>query len=190
MYVKPKQASKFYNVSENTLRTWSSEGRIKYSTTQGGHRRYFIEEKPENGIVKPERTKIIYSRVSSGKQRDDLERQSDFLRQKYPEHKLITDIGSGINFQRPGFKKILENVFNGTIQEVVVAHKDRFTRFGYDLFEWIFKQHNSELICDSESKRDDQSELSEDLMSIVTVFTAKYYGTRKYKDKKQLLSKS
>ena len=190
MYVRPKQASKFYNVSENTLRTWSSEGRIKYSTTQGGHRRYLIEENPNAKILSPERTKIIYARVSSGKQRDDLKRQSDYLKQKYPEHKLITDIGSGINFQRTGFKKILESVFNGTVQQVVVAHKDRFTRFGYDLFEWIFKQHNSKLVCDSESKSNNQSELSEDLMAIVTVFTARYYGTRKYKNKEQLLSQS
>jgi predicted site-specific integrase-resolvase len=182
MYVKPKEASKFFNVSENTLRTYANTGKIKYTTTDGGHRRYLINE-PTNSIRQPEYKKIIYARVSSRKQSNDLERQSKFLTTKYPEHTLITDIGSGINFERTGFKRILEGVFNGRIQEVVVAHKDRFTRFGYSLFEWIFKQHNSILICDSESETDEQQELSDDLMAIITVFTARYYGKRKYNKK-------
>ncbi len=187
MYVKPKQATKYYNVSENTLRTWSTSGKIKYIKTEGGHRRYFIETKTEQPIKEPECKKIIYARVSSKKQRDDLVRQSGFLQQKYPSHTLITDIGSGINFERSGFRRILEGVFNGGIQEVVVAHKDRFSRFGYTLFEWIFKQHNSKLICDTESELEENQELSEDLMAIITVFTARYYGKRKYKNKKPVL---
>lgn len=185
MYVKPKEASKYFNVSENTLRTWASTGKIKYNTTEGGHRRYIINT-PEP-IRESEYKKIIYARVSSKKQGDDLTRQSNYLKSKYPEHILITDIGSGINFERSGFKRILEGVFNGGIQEVVVAHKDRFSRFGYSLFEWIFKQHNSKLICDTESNSDENQELSEDLMAIITVFTARYYGKRKYKNKKPVL---
>ena len=175
MYVKPKIASKHFKVSKNTLRTWSSLGKIKYIRTEGGHRRYCLltsTEKQTNQI------KIIYSRVSSKKQKDDLSRQTEYLTNKYPDHKVITDIGSGINFEREGFKKILEGVFKGNISEVVVTHKDRFIGFGYSLFEWIFKQHKAVLLCDQEKEVEPKNELSEDLMSIITVFTDRYYGRR------------
>lgn len=186
-YVKPKEASKYFNVSENTLRVWSSQGKIKYTTTKGGHRRYCINDEPKE----TKQIKVIYSRVSSKKQHEDLQRQTEYLKTKYPEHTIVTDIGSGINFQRKGFKRILEGVFKGNISEVVVAHKDRFTRFGYSLFEWIFKQHHSTLICDKEEDKEEdkepENELTEDLMSIITVFTARYYGKRKYKRRNPVL---
>ena len=182
MYVRPKQASKYYNVSEQALRVWANTGKLKYTTTQGGHRRYLLENiDTTTNILPAEQRKIIYARVSSRKQKDDLDRQSEYLKSKYPSHTLITDIGSGINFDRPGFKRILEGVFSGTIKEVMVAHKDRFSRFGYSLFEWIFQQHNSKLVYDSESETSKQQELSDDLMAIITVFSARYYGRRKYK---------
>lgn len=179
MYVKPKEASKYFNVSENALRVWANNGKIKFITTKGGHRRYLLESTERTGD-ETEKRNIIYARVSSRKQKTDLERQSEYLKQKYPNHTLITDIGSGINFERPGFKRILEGVFQGTINQVVVAHKDRFSRFGFSLFEWIFQQHNSEIIYDKESEVSQQQELSDDLMAIITVFSARYYGKRKY----------
>jgi predicted site-specific integrase-resolvase len=188
MYVTPKEASKYYNVSENSLRTWANTGKIKYSTTKGGHRRYLLESKQDiinqdTPVKDTERCKIIYTRVSSKKQQDDLVRQTDYLKTKYPDYTSVSDIGSGINFKRPGFKRILEGVFKGNIQTVVVAHRDRFTRFGYELFEWIFKQHGAEIVSDTESDNTEQEELSEDLMAIITVFTARYYGKRKYKNR-------
>jgi len=118
---------------------------------------------------------------SSRKQQSDLERQTEYLSQKYPNHTIILDIGSGINFERKGFKRILEEVFKGNIREVVVAHKDRFSRFGYKLFEWIFQQHGATLVCDKETANNQTEELSDDLMAIITVFTARYHGRRKYK---------
>ena len=179
MYVKPKEASKHYNVSEQALRQWAHDGKIKYYTTKGGHRRYSI------GTIDPKNeagAKVIYARVSSKKQQGDLDRQVEFLQNKYPKYRVVTDIGSGINFKRRGFKGILEGVFKGTIKEVVVAKRDRFTRFGFDLFEWIFTEHNSQLISDqSDIGKCPENELSEDLMAIITVFSSKYYGRRKYK---------
>ena len=141
-------------------------------------------------IPKNNQIKIIYSRVSSNKQKEDLQRQTEYLQTKYPEHQSITDIGSGINFNRKGLRQILEGVFKGNITEVVVAHKDRFTRFGYDLFEWIFEQHQAVLICDNKDNKDNKeptNELTDDLMSIITVFTARYYGKRKYKKRTTIL---
>lgn len=105
MYVKPKEASKFYNVSENSLRVWANNCKIKYSTTKGCHRRYLLHN---TNIIDPTcRQKIIYTRVSSSKQKNDLDRQSKYLTDKYPEHILITDVGSGINFERIN-QKIVE----------------------------------------------------------------------------------
>ena len=180
MYVTPKEASKYYSVSENALRWWANSGQIKYITTKGGHRRYFLGDAPEESKEEESKIKVIYARVSSAKQKSDLERQEEYLRTKYPEHTLITDTGSGINFERRGFKRILEGVFKGNITEVVVAHRDRFTRFGYNLFEWIFKQHGAELVCDEKEAPNEQEELTDDLMSIITVFSARHYGRRKY----------
>ena len=180
MYVTPKEASKYYSVSENALRWWANSGQIKYITTKGGHRRYFLGDAPEESKEEESKIKVIYARVSSAKQKSDLERQGEYLRTKYPEHTLITDTGSGINFERRGFKRILEGVFKGNITEVVVAHRDRFTRFGYNLFEWIFKQHGAELVCDEKEAPNEQEELTDDLMSIITVFSARHYGRRKY----------
>lgn len=183
MYVTPKEAAKYHNVTENCLRNWSIDGRIKYTTTKGGHRRYLLEEKTEECVVaQQESTKlsIIYTRVSSKKQQGDLERQTKYLKEKYPNHTSITDVGSGINFQRPGFRRILEGVFKGTIQQVVVAHRDRFTRFGYDIFEWIFQQHGAELIYDKEQEGSSENEMAEDLLAIITVFAARHHGRRKY----------
>ena len=177
MYANPKEASKYYNVSEQALRSWAIQGKIKYFTTKGGHRRYSISDQE----CKQEPTeKIVYARVSSKKQQGDLDRQIKFLQTKYPKHKIISDIGSGINFKRKGFKRILEGIFKGIIKEVVVSKRDRFTRFGFELFEWIFKEHNALLLSDSTSpEKSSEEELSEDLMAIITVFSSRYYGRRR-----------
>jgi predicted site-specific integrase-resolvase len=81
---------------------------------------------------------IIYARVSSSKQSQDLKRQEKYLKTKYPTAELKSDIGSGLNYKRTGFRAILQSLFKGNIKEVVVAHKDRFTRFGFEFFEWLF----------------------------------------------------
>lgn len=178
MYGTPKHASSHYGVTKQTLRTWANDGRLKYIKTNGGHRRYLLSPI----FIKNTHTaeSVIYARVSSQKQKGDLDRQIKFLRSKYPDHRVVSDIGSGINHKRKGFKSILEGVFQGEIKEVVVTQKDRFSRFGFDLFEWIFKQHDAELISDSTSSSD-TAELSEDIMAIITVFTARYYGKRRYR---------
>jgi len=190
MYAKPKEACKYYKVCDQTLRTWANTGKIKFITTEGGHRRYKlgsneIQAPSQESGKEPEDLKIIYSRVSSGKQRDDLGRQTEFLRERFPAHRVISDVGSGINFKRKGFKRILEGVFKGNIKEVVVAKRDRFTRFGFELFEWIFQQHGAQLICVETEDEEPENELTEDLMSIITVFSARYYGKRKYRKKIQ-----
>ncbi len=176
-YVSSKTAQKFYKVSEQTLRDWANADKISYITTHGGHRRYRVVKPSDN------KKKIVYARVSSKKQEGDLERQVEYLQKQCPGHEVIKDIGSGINYKRPGFRGILEQLFKGNIEEVVVSTGDRFSRFGREFFEWIFEQFGAKLtILNSRKFKSSSEELSEDLMEVITVFTARYYGRRKYKN--------
>lgn len=173
---KPKELSELLGVSKECLRNWSLEGKIKFTTTEGGHRRYIYEFVEED-----KKQSIIYTRVSSSKQKNDLKRQSAYLKEHFPDHELITDIGSGLNFKRKGLLRILELLFSGNIKEVVVAHRDRLCRFGFELFEFIFKKHGAILtVFENEGIKAPINEFAEDVLSIITVFTARYYGSRKY----------
>ena len=175
-FVASKKAQEFYKVSEQTLRDWANDQKINYIITEGGHRRYRIVKPVEH------RKKIIYARVSSKKQEHDLERQVKYLEKRYPDYEVIKDIGSGINYKRQGFRRILEQLFKGNIEEVVVSTGDRFSRFGRELFEWMFDQFGGKLtIVNNRTFKTSQEELAEDLMEIITVFSARYYGRRKYK---------
>lgn len=134
--------------------------------------------------------KYIYARVSSNHQKQDLERQVNELTQAYPDHEVITDIGSGINFKRKGLETILEHVLKEMVQEVVVAYKDRLCRFGYDLIDFIFRKTNTTLLVhskrdDIQEFKDDQKELAEDLLAITTVFVARNNGRRSAINKKR-----
>ena len=145
-YVSPKEAAKILSVSNDTLRRWAQTGKIKTIRTKGGHRRYFIDR------PKTKKGNFIYARVSSKKQKDNLKNQIAFLKNKYPKHILVKDIGSGINFKRRGFRSILEKLFDGDVKEVVVTSEDRFSRFGFELFEYIFKKFNARLISHTNKK--------------------------------------
>ena len=179
MFVNASKAQEFYGVTLDTLREWDKKGKIETVRTSGGHRRFFVPEKNDG-------KKIIYARVSSKKQSDNLDNQIKYLQSKYPTYELISDIGSGINFERKGFRKILEQLFSNNIQTVVVTSKDRLCRFGIELFEYIFQRFGARLeILDSNEyePKSPNEELADDLLSIVTVFTTKYHGRRNYKKK-------
>lgn len=180
MFVAPKEASKYYQVTKETLRLWSEKGKVEFITTSGGHRRYKI--KLTDSITKlQDRKSYIYARVSSRKQESDLKTQINYLQSRYPNHELITDIGSGINEKRKGYKALLEQVFTGTVKQIVVAHKDRLSRFSFDLFQSVCSKYGTKIIVAREEEdKNGQQELTDDLMSVITVFTARYYGKRKY----------
>ena len=193
---KPRELSKLLNVSTECLRKWNTEGKLQSTITEGGHRRY-LYSKPEVN----QRKSFIYARVSSSKQKfakredrslaagRDLQRQIDYLQEKFPSHEVISDIGSGLNFKRKGFVKLLECLLNGGIKEVVVAHKDRLCRFGYDLIEHLFKRSGSILtIIESDEIKDPINEFADDVLSIITVFTARYYGSNNILSKNKDIS--
>ena len=188
-YITTKKAKEISQVTVETLRVWDKEGKVRTIRTKSNIRRYNLKD-IQNIVIcgsnSEAKEKICYCRVSSRKQMDDLERQKDFFRDRFPNHKLVTDVGSGINWKRKGLRTILDKTMHGDISEIVVAHRDRFTRFGFELFEWIFQKHAAQLLCHREEPRSDAQELSEDLLALVTVFSARYHGKRKYRKKQDV----
>lgn len=182
MYVTTPVAKNYYSVSSDTLRRWADAGKISFILTKGNHRRYFVPDPVNEEDPSPKSSKFIYVRVSSYKQKSDLQLQRAYLSNLFPNHSVISDFGSGLNFRRKGFKTLLDKLFSHELSEVVVASKDRLARFGYELLEDIFSRNNAKIIVVNDSKRKNfDEELSEDILSIITYFTAKYSGHRKYR---------
>lgn len=192
-YVSTKELIRTYGISATSLRKWSDEDKLRFILTPGGHRKYSATDvekllrsksKSNNVVLRPLRTGIIYARVSSQKQKaaGDLQRQIDSITQRYPHHEVISDVGSGINYQRSGFISLLDRVQRGLVSEVVVAQRDRLCRFGFDLVEWIFKSQDTSIVVLSkdDQNKDSTTELAEDLLAITTVFVSKHHGRRRY----------
>lgn len=194
-YVGGKQACKILGVHVQTLYNWEKKGLLDIVRSPGGKRFYNVEKYlQENNIDASKNTnsnevietkeKICYIRVSTSGQKDDLKRQRDYMHQKYKRYTIVEDIGSGINFNRRGLRKIIDMAIDGKIDELVVAHRDRLTRFGFDLIEDLIKKYsNGKIIIDDdkENKREPKDELVEDVLQILNVYTAKMNGLRKYK---------
>jgi predicted site-specific integrase-resolvase len=176
-YVTPSEAAKTLGVSTQTLRNWDKAGKIKVIRTPTGLRRYDLS----SIVGAVQGTTIIYARVSSYKQREDLDRQADYLQSLYPEAEIIKEIGSGLNYKRQKLKAVLERVMSGDVQHIVVAHKDRLARFGFDLFQFICESNNCELVVCNNTSLSPEREMVEDILAIVHVFSCRLYGLRKYK---------
>ncbi|WP_372369520.1 IS607 family transposase [Candidatus Uabimicrobium sp. HlEnr_7] len=114
-----------------------------------------------------------------------MERQKKFMKEKYPNHEIITDIGSGLNFKQKGLLKVLEQGLRGEIEEVLCTHRDRLSRFGYRLIQWIMEIGGGRVVVLEEDKSSAQQKLTEDLMSIIHVFSCKLHGMRRYSSKKK-----
>ena len=186
-FITPKEAKELLHITDKTLRIWAEEGKIGCIRTPSNVRRYNskdIKRILNGGITPPEKQKICYCRVSSTKQMDDLKRQEDFFRQKYPSHVLVTDIGSGINWKRKGLKTILEQSMQGNISEIVVAHRDRLCRFAFDLLEHIFSINGVKLLVLNEKNgKSTSKDLADDIMSIIHIYSCREMGRRRYKSK-------
>lgn len=177
MYMKTNKACMELGVHPNTLRSWANDGKIKYIRQPGGQRCYDVSSVGNADIA---RKRICYCRVSSAKQRDDLARQIAFMRDKFPEHDIVSDVGSGINFKRKGLEAILEQSMQGNISEVVVAHRDRLCRFGFDLIRLIIEKNGGKLVVLNDLQSSPEKELVNDLVSIIHVFACRIHGLRKY----------
>ena len=107
------------------------------------------------------------------------------MKKKYPEHTIIKDIGSGINMNRKGLKKIMELAIEGKIKEVVITYKDRLTRFGYDMVEWLIEKYSNGKIKIINKKEEEtpEEEITKDILQIMNVYVAKINGMRSNKNK-------
>ncbi|NEP52797.1 MAG: IS607 family transposase [Moorea sp. SIO3C2] len=177
-YVPPRKAREILGVSERTLRYWEQEGKIKTIRTPSNQRRYDVDS--VLGEVKNKPT-IIYARVSTRRQKQDLERQSAFLQGKFPNAEVIKDIGSGLNYRRKGLKALLGRVLSRDVSQIVVAHKDRMARFGFELIEWYVTQNGCQIVVLDQSNLSPEREMVEDVLAIVHIFSCRLYGLRKYR---------
>jgi len=182
-YVSSQEACKLFQVSISTLRRWDNEGKIDTYRTAGKQRRYSTQLLTKTNTITNDvqKQKICYCRVSSTHQKNDLQRQKEYLKSKYPDYRIIQDIGSGINWKRSGLKTILELAIQKKLETVVVAHRDRLCRFAFELIQWILEKNEVKLVVLNESICSTEQELAEDLLSIIHVFSCKQMGKRRYK---------
>jgi putative resolvase len=193
-HLTTSNASRILGVHPNTLRKWESQGVIDCIRVRGGHRLFNIskfkrdQKEEDQGKSKSsrEKTNYIYARVSSPKQSEDLKRQARDLEASYPGFQVLSDTGSGINFKRKGFKRLLQEIMRGNVGKIVVSYRDRLCRIAFDLLEFICDQHQTELLVHNQDKEgSDDKELLEDLMAITHVFSSRLYGKRSHKSGKR-----
>ena len=191
-FISIREASRISGIEPQTLRKMADTKKIGCFKTPSRQRKFnlldlqkMLNNNASNDQNK-ENTKnnYLYTRVSSKKQMDDLFRQNEFIRSYRPEYSsyvLISDIASGINFKRKGIETILDSCLQGTIGEVVVAHKDRLSRFGFDLFKLIIEKSGGKItVIDGDENKSSEQELAEDLLSIIHIFSCKQMGKRSY----------
>ena len=187
---KPQEFAKMIGISVKTLQRWDRDGKLKAFRTPTDRRYYTHKQYVDYmGIVQQNKGKtIIYARVSTSNQKDDLKNQVEFLKQ-YANAKgiiideVFEDVASGLDYNRKKWNKLLEDCMLGTVKTVLIAHKDRFIRFGYSWFEQFLKSNGVEIIVVNNETLSPEEEMIQDLISIIHVFSYKIYGLRKYKKK-------
>ena len=178
-----------------TLRNWDKTGVLKPARVEKSGYRYYSQEQLNHFLgLKQEQQKqkkiIGYCRVSSPKQKDDLKRQIEYVKMymyaKGYQFEIITDIGSGINYNKKGLNQILDMVTNAEVEKIVVLYKDRLIRFGYELIENLCNKFGTTIEVIDNTEKTEQEELVEDLVQIITVFSCRLQGKRANKAKKMI----
>lgn len=187
-----KQASEIAGVNKDTIRRWEDKGLIKSYRTDGGHRRYDAESL-YNYILQPkvevsEKYALIYARVSTRSRENDLDRQVKLLEMFCSsngwKYKVLKDIGSGLNYSKKGLLELIKLIETNQINRLVINYKDRLLRFGSEIIFEMCKWHNVEVVIVSQDEsKSCEEELVDDVLSIITVFSAKLYGSRSHKNK-------
>ena len=186
---KPKEFAELLNVSVLTLQRWDNTGKLKAHRTPTNRRYYTYEQYQKYmGITNSSKKTVIYTRVSTSNQKDDLKNQVEFLRQ-YANAKgiivdtVIEDYGSGLNYNRKQWNKLIDECMTNEIGTIIITHKDRFIRFGFDWFEKFLNKFGVKFIIVNNESLSPQEELVQDIISILDVFSCRIYGLRKYKEK-------
>ena len=187
---KPKDFAELLGVSVKTLQRWDRDGILKANRTPTDRRYYTYDQylqfkgiQTENDI----RDTVIYARVSTRNQKDDLQNQVEFLKQFCNAkgiivNQCIEDFGSGLNYNRKKWNRLLDEVMANKIKTIVISNKDRFIRFGYDWFEKFCEKFNTKIIIVNNETLSPNEELVQDIISILHVFSCRLYGLRKYKN--------
>ena len=187
-YVRRKDVLEVLKIHYQTLYRMEDKGLIDVRRTNGGHRLYNLDKYLRDNNIKAniEKTNVCYCRVSSKKQKKDLKRQVELMVKKYPNHTIIKDIGSGLNMDRKGLRKIIEMAINGILGEIVITYKDRLTRFDYDLIEWLVEKYSNGKITIIHKKEEEtpEEEITKDIIQIMNVYVAKINGRRSNKNRK------
>jgi predicted site-specific integrase-resolvase len=186
------ETAKALGVSITTLRRWEAAGKLSAEHTAGGHRRYDLTKlRPElfHAGEAASRKTIAYARVSSHDQKDDLERQKQVLELYCAKQgwtfEVIADLGSGMNYHKKGLKRLLDAVVDGQIGRLVITHQDRLLRFGAELVFAICAIKNVEVVIMNQGEDTTfEEDLAQDVLEIITVFSARLYGSRSHKNQK------
>lgn len=193
MRVSIQKAAEEFGVHRETLRRWENAGKISVERTPKGHRRYDLTKLrcslPPMKVS--ERSTVCYARVSSHDQKEDLIRQAavleSFCAARGWNFEIIQDLGSGLNYQKKGLKKIIKAICSGSIGRLVITHKDRLMRFGAELVFSLCESFGTEVvIINTKEDGSFEDDLVQDVLEIITVFSARLYGARSRKNKKLL----
>jgi predicted site-specific integrase-resolvase len=186
--------SELIGKTEQTLRNWDKNGTLKpHHVTKSVHRYYSVEQANhflglKNCGMKLNRKIVGYCRVSGSKQKDDLERQIENVRTymiaKGFSFEIISDIGSGINYNKKGLNKLIDMITNSEVEKVVVLYKDRLLRFGFEIIENICKRYGTVIEVIDNTERTEEQEIVEDLVQIITALGCRLQGKRANKAKK------
>ena len=195
---------KYYSIGEfatkigktvQTLRNWDKNGTLKPSHVTNGGTRYYSQEQRNHFLglkseVQLNKKTIGYCRVSSHKEKDDLERQIEnvktYMYAKGYQFEIITDIGSGINYNKKGLNQLIDMITNSEVDKIVILYKDRLIRFGYELIENLCNKYGTIIEIIDNTEKSEEQELVEDLIQIVTVFSYRLQGKRVNKAKKMI----
>ena len=195
---------KYYSIGEfankigktvQTLRNWDKNGTLKPSHVTVGGTRYYSQEQLNHFLGLKSKTKkdkkiIGYCRVSSNKQKDDLEQQIEhvktYMYAKGYQFEIITDIGSGMDYNKKGLNQIIDMITNSEVDKIVVLYKDRLIRFGYELIENLCEKYGTTIEIIDNTEKTEEQELVEDFIQIVPVFSCRLQGKRANKAKKMI----
>ena len=186
---KPKEFAELLNVSVLTLQRWDNAGKLKAFRTPTNRRYYTYEQYKEfKGITSSEKRTVIYTRVSTSNQKDDLKNQVEFLRQYANAKGIIVDevieyCVSGLNYNRKKWNKLIDECMTSEISTIMITHKDRFVRFGFEWFERFLEKFNVKIVVVNNESLSPTEELVQDIISILHVFSFRIDGLRKYKKK-------
>ena len=193
MKISIGQAAKELGVSIPTLRRWEAEGKIQAERTPKGHRHYDLAQlrglKPYE-TSKTNRPTVCYARVSSHDQKEDLVRQAALLETFCAAngwtYEIVQDLGSGLNYNKRGLQQLIKRICSGTVGRLVLTNKDRLLRLGSELIFSLCEAYNTEVVIINQGEQplSFEEELAQDVLEIITVFSARLYGSRSHKNRK------